>query len=350
MGGQEKVIYNLSVAAGPAVQPRVWCLCAGGVMAGELERAGVGVEILGMGSRITASFVASLRRKIISEDIDVVHAHGMTARSAAGAAAALAGRRVSIAHHHTTLSGLSPKQKLLDRILAGATGAVICCSEAVRRSVEAEESFLYPKTAVIYNGAPPAKPADREQSRRALGIPPGAGAVCCVASFHPHKGVEFLIRAAAKLETEAYIILAGGGPLEGSLKKLAGSLGIAHRVIFAGVAADLSPVFSAADAAVSPSSEREGLSLSLVEAMSAGKPLIGTRLGGTPEVVADGENGLLVPPADAPALARAIDRLISGGALREKMAARGLEIYRRKFTLEKMRDEVEKVYGKLLLR
>jgi len=319
---------------------RVWCLTRGGITADEIKKAGIPVEILGMGREVSFSFVNSLRKKLRAEKISILHAHGYTAATVGRAAAILAGTPVIISHVHTTYGNLGKKQLLTDRLLSYFTDKIICCSKAVLEFCAESEKISRRKLRVVYNGTAP----------MSLPPEPKGFVIGCVGSLTPHKGQEHLLKALPGILPrfpQARLLLVGDGPLRGELETLAEKLGIGGSVEFSGIVPDVRPFLSKMSVAVQPSCGREGLSLSLVEAMSAGIPLVGTRVGGIPEVISHGENGLLVPPADAAAIAQAVISILSDGKKAAAMAEAGLKIYAEKFTLEKMTREITGIYDEL---
>src|SRR5262249_51878492 len=126
------------------------------------------------------------------------------------------------------------------------------------------------------------------------------------------------------------------GSEEGTLRKQARELQLADRVTFTGFLPDILPVYAAADVIVSSSVSGEGLPRALLEAGLLSRPVIGTRLSGTPEIVEEGVTGLIVPPGDAPALAGAMDRLAADPELRWRMGEAGADRVRRLFTIPAM--------------
>jgi len=134
------------------------------------------------------------------------------------------------------------------------------------------------------------------------------------------------------------------------LKALASRLGVGERVIFPGARKDMPAFYAAADVVIMPSLEsaREGFGRVLIEAMAMGKATVATRTGGIPEVMMEGETGLLVPPGDVEALARAVVDLLRDEEKRKRMGERGYERVKRFFDLEKTVVQVEEVYEELL--
>lgn len=146
---------------------------------------------------------------------------------------------------------------------------------------------------------------------------------------------------------EALII--GGGRREAEMRRLAAELGLAGRVHFLGQRDDVPDLLSALDLFVLPS-HSEGVSLALLEAMAAGLPVIATAVGGLPEVVTDGDNGLLVPPEDPEALATALERLLEDPALAQRLGANARRHVEENFSLERLGREINEIYTELIKR
>ena len=166
-----------------------------------------------------------------------------------------------------------------------------------------------------------------------------------------YKGFEFLLRALAELP-EASLVLGGTGPLSGQLRGLARDIGVAARVDFAGriAEAELPAYYQACDVYCLPSVERaEAFGIVQLEAMAAGKPVVCCELGnGVTWVNRDGVTGLVVPPADPSALARALRRLKDDAELRNRLGAQGRERALREFTVKAMSGSTLQVYRDVL--
>jgi glycosyltransferase involved in cell wall biosynthesis len=210
---------------------------------------------------------------------------------------------------------------------------------------------------VIFNGRPLARFADaaqsgaRELARRALGLEPGRLVLVCAASLQASKDHATLLRAAAKLARDGpgfTLLLAGEGPAERELSELCASLELGDRVRFLGRRGDVPDLLACADLYVS-SSLREGLPGSVIEAQASGLPCVVTRCGGPEEVVVDGTTGLVVPPGDADALARAVVTLSRDAGLRARMAAAARENARR-FDLSRMVEAWVELYRESVAR
>ncbi len=131
------------------------------------------------------------------------------------------------------------------------------------------------------------------------------------------------------------------------LKSLAGRLHIADRVIFTGLRSDVPALLASVAVAAMPSLN-EALSNALLEAMAAGAPVVATRVGGTPEALIDGETGLLVPPADVPALAAAITRLLETPLLAARLGRAARLVVEERFSIARMAMSTQRLYRELL--
>jgi len=173
-----------------------------------------------------------------------------------------------------------------------------------------------------------------------------------VARLAKDKSLDVLLEAGSLLRARGLdfrLALVGEGEEEAALRAQAQRLGLSENVDFVGAVApgDLAPHYLAADVVVLPS-RREGLGLVLVEALFCRRPVIATRVGGIPDVVADGETGLLVPPENPHALAEAIARLLNAPALAARLAAAGHEYVRQHFSGQVVARRMADVYGQVL--
>jgi glycosyltransferase involved in cell wall biosynthesis len=171
--------------------------------------------------------------------------------------------------------------------------------------------------------------------------------VLCVANFHTVKGHQYLLDAVARLReagTPCTLALAGDGGERSALEAQAAQLGVDTRVL--GARTDVDQLLARADIVVSSSLE-EGLSNSIMEAMAVGRPVVGTDVGGTGELLADGR-GVLVPPADPDALAAAIGGLLADPAAAQRIGAAAREWTRTNLHVDSMVDRHLAIYAELL--
>ncbi len=170
--------------------------------------------------------------------------------------------------------------------------------------------------------------------------------VLTVARLDELKGHRYLIEAATMVP-EAIFLFAGDGTERTNLENQARELNIAERVVFLGQRNDIPELLNACDLFVLPSL-LEGLPLSILEAMAASKPVIASDIEGVNEIIINGQNGFLVPPANASALAEKINLVLSDKPLAKRISASGRECVARKFSAEKMVAGVTKIYEEIL--
>jgi glycosyltransferase involved in cell wall biosynthesis len=192
----------------------------------------------------------------------------------------------------------------------------------------------------------------RARVRAELGILDGEQVVTVVGSLYPVKGHRYLLEAAPQVLARCpstVFLFAGRGDCEVELRAQARGLGIADRVRFLGLRDDVPALLAIADVFVQPSLS-EGLSIAILEAMAAAKPIVTTRVGGNPELVADSETGLLVEPANASALAAAVTRILTDGRQARRLGDNGRERVRARFSTANMVTDYEAIYAKALGR
>jgi glycosyltransferase involved in cell wall biosynthesis len=196
-----------------------------------------------------------------------------------------------------------------------------------------------------------ARGVDREQVRCGLGLSAQDSLAITVATLKAQKGHRYLIEAAAKVvrqHPDTHFLLVGDGELRAELEAHTRALGLADRIHFLGSRRDVSELLAASDVFILPSLW-EGLSMALLEAMAAAKPIVATAVSGTEQTMVHGQTGLLVPPGDAPALAQAIHALLSDPERARSLgqaARRGAETH---FSTQQQAAEYVALYRRLLL-
>lgn len=255
-------------------------------------------------------------------------------------------RRLWFAFHHGD-THTNFKQRLYnqaDRVTLRAADRVVTVCEAFRPRIIA--CGVRPdRVRILHNAAspmPPTSEAERAQLRQRLGVRSGETVILSIGRLSREKGHADLLGALEQLPTldrEWKLVLLGIGPERDALEELARARGLAARVRFAGFDANVRLFYSIADLFVLPS-HSEGSANVLLEAMMAGVPIVATRAGGNPEIVLDGQTGLLVRIGDGPELAAAITRLLQDRELAARLANAG----RSRATHEFSQDR----YGRLL--
>jgi len=185
-----------------------------------------------------------------------------------------------------------------------------------------------------------------------LGIPAEAQVLGTVANLFPRKGYEVMLNAMPTLLTafpQVHYVIVGTGDTEyeARLRALTQKLGLGGHVHFAGFHDSVYPVLAAMDVYVHPAL-MEGFGIAVLEAMAMRKPVVATTTGGLPEIVQDGQTGLLVPPGEPNALAQAIVSLLQDSTRRVAMGRSGRSRVETLFTVEAMMDRLIAAYGLLL--
>jgi L-malate glycosyltransferase len=287
----------------------------------------------------------------------IVHAYSFYGNVFAIPPAALAAAPVVIASIRDRGVYLTPAQQAVQRHVCRLADCVLVNAEAVK-SWLLSQGYDSGKIVVIRNGVDLEsfkQPPDAGRVRRELGVPVSAPLVAVASRLTPLKGLEQFLEAAAivtrRFSEVRFVVIGETSPTErsylGVLTGLAEQLGIRDRVIFTGLRTDVPCLLACAAVSVMPSLN-EALPNVLLESMAAGAPVVATRVGGTPEAVQDGVTGLLVPPGDPVALARAIDRLLSNPELASTLGQSGRHIVRRHFSLDQMVQATERLYYTLL--
>jgi glycosyltransferase involved in cell wall biosynthesis len=314
----------------------------GRLLTEELRRRGTNLWTPCTTGKVDLLTLARLAARLRRDRAELIHAHLSTASLIGSLAARIAGVPAV-----ATVHGLN------SRTCFRFAHRLIAVSNAVRCHLVAQ-GVPESRISVIYNGIDFARyqqAPDAAALRDRLGVAAGEPLIGAVGRLGPEKGHAHLIEAAAILivreSLPVRLMIVGGGRSRQALEQLARRCGIADRVIFAGFQSDVMPYEAALDVFCLPSL-KEGLSLSALEAMALGKPVVASRVGGTPEVVADGETGVLVEPANPEALAQALAALLGDPQRARVMGRAGRERVARLFDLERMVDEIEALYRALI--
>ncbi len=317
------------------------------------ERAlheGFPVAVIDVGRTYRFDGLLRLTRLLRREQADVLHTHTL---AAANALARTAGRlaRVPVVSHLHIANHFRPATRPLlaglDNATARFAAALVAVSEDTRRAYE--DQGYRGQIRVVYNGVPAAT-GNTDGVRTALSIPADAPLVAEVGRLCDVKGQRELIDAVARLPG-VHAVLVGadlerGGAYERALRHRAEELGVADRVVFAGYRDDAERVVAAADVFALPS-WTEGLPLVVLEAMALGRPVVATAVGGTPELVSDGETGLLVPPRDVEALTAALRRVLADEVLQQRLGEAGKRRVAERFSSEAMARDVLAIYDEV---
>ncbi len=338
LGGAESLAVAFARAADPtrlhlhvAFLKRI----AGNPYEEELRRLGIPLTHLAARHLRDLAALRRLLRLLRVERIDLVHAH-LTYAATWGALAARLTAVPCLASLHLPPSPESAwsrpglRERLMAFLLRRWSAGAIAVSGAVREAYVRRGLLDPSRVAVVHNGIDltafaEAPAAARAEHRRELDLPPEAKLVTTVSVLREGKGLEVLLRAASAVldsDPRARILVVGDGPLAPTLHAQARQAGLGEGVRWAGFRRDVPSLLAASDLFVLPSL-RDAFPTVLLEAMAAGLAVVATRTGGVPEIVADGHTGVLVPPGDAPALARAVAQLLASPEKRTTLGEAG---------------------------
>jgi glycosyltransferase involved in cell wall biosynthesis len=352
-GGAEQLLLLLA----PRLRDLGWgvsvvCIRKAGDMAPLFEREGIRVEVIPFSSRWSPRSLYRLARHFKKQRIDIVHTHMYRSNTSGTAAARLGRVKVVISHIHNMNHWDDFRQLLVDRMLARYRDVIIAVSQGVRRNYLERARVSADKVIVLYNGVdlePFSKGQFDAELATDLGIQQGEKVVSIIARLHEQKRhVDFLAMAAEVLKQvpKARFLIVGKGRLREQLEQRAIDLGIAQRCIFTGYRNDIAQMLALSDVAVS-CSDKEGFSLSLIETLGAGVPIVATDVGGNAEAIVDGQSGFIVPPRRPDLLAQRVAELLTNHQLHEsisKCAVQRASI----FSIENMCKAIDRLYTKLL--
>jgi glycosyltransferase involved in cell wall biosynthesis len=289
------------------------------------------------------ALLVSLRRALRRLRPDVVHTHLVHA-DVYGALAARA-PLVSTKHNDDRFR-LGPFRHV-ERALARRASRVIAITEALARFTVERVGLPAAKVDVVHYGVDEPPPAWAEN--QPLLLPERARILLAICRLTPQKGVDVAVRALAEVRrehAEAVLVVLGEGPERDALEWLARDLGVGDAVFLPGRAGDVAEWLARAEILVHPV-RWEGFGLALLEAMLSERPVVASAVSSVPEIVADGETGLLVPPDDPSALAAALSRLLTDRESAARYGSAGRERARREFSVERMARRTLAVYERV---
>jgi len=357
IGGAEKhILHLLENMDHKRFEVRLCCLFPR-PFAQMAEEAGIPVDVINMKNKFNFLAVARMVRIIRRHEIDIVHTHGVRANLVGRLGARLAGVKHIVTTVHSVLEQDYPTflarmtNKFMEKLTERYVECFVTVSDLLKQDLVAKGTRPE-RVVTIYNGIKledfqPAKVSTDVRSR--LRLPVELPVVGIIARLHPVKGHGIFLRAARQVLKElpqARFLIVGSGFHRPWIEAEVERLGLKKNVIFTGFMEDIPGVLAALDVLVI-SSLSEGFGLTAVEAMAMEVPVVATRVGGLPEIITDGENGLLVPAGDAGALAKKILWLLENPVAGENMAKKGRATVEEKFTIQGMAQQTQALYDGL---
>lgn len=305
--------------------------------------------------RLSPKAILYVAQRLKRERFSLIHTHGYKANIIGGIAAKLAGvKSVATMHLHTETTHRLRLYRIIDLLTLRFFPKVIAVSESMRQYLIA--AGLPPKRVMTVHNAIDIGIFTSNVSfhdkalRNQLGIGSDQNIISLIGRLTSQKGHRYFLESANRiLEVlpETRFLIVGDGPLREDLEGLSLSLGIAQAVRFLGYRQDVAALMSMSDVIVMPSL-REGLPYVLLEALALARPVVGTRVGGIPEVIKHGETGFLVPPKDSERLTEAIIWVLRNPEEAASLGERGRELVSREFNVETMVRKIAAVYAEVL--
>ncbi|HET8945738.1 MAG TPA: glycosyltransferase family 4 protein [Candidatus Polarisedimenticolia bacterium] len=359
-GGTERMIERLVLAleARGEVRYTVASLEGPGPIGARLKAAGVDVRAFHLSGGALRQILGgrrALRRLLRSERFDLVHSFLYRSHSACrlarlGASAALP----LISSERCLGDNRGWAIRAANRWTGAMSDRILAVSAAVAETVVRRDRVPEEKVVVVPNGIEEAEadPRRRARLRRVLGLAGTDALLLYLGRLHPEKGPDLLLDALdllrRRLPSGWRAAIVGDGPLRDVLARDLRGRRLGDRVVMPGARRRVEPWLDAADLLVLPSRE-EGMPVAALEAMMRGRPVVGTAIGGTPEVVADGRTGRLVRPGDAAGLAEALAQLVADPELRRTLGTEAAADARRRFALPRMAEATLHEYRRLLV-
>ena len=346
-GGGEQYVYDLSQRQmADGINVTIFCKPVQAIMQ-KYQEAGMKVIPLALGGALDIQSAWKMAKVI--ENHSNIHAHNFKDAFTACYARCLAGNKQVrvVMCRHLTRKG---KNTLLYRWLYRHLDRLIFDSELSKLEfLSTHPTIDEKKLGIVHTSIVVTEVGERREGVRSkYQIPED----CVIGMFHgrldPEKGLDTLLEAAAQIKERNFrLVLVGRGSEEytAHLKQVVQEKGIAEKVVFAGFVHPVLPYVASADFGILASTVQEGCPLSPQEYMSQGRPVVVTNNGGQREYVVQEQNGLLVPPGDAKALAEAMARLVDDAALRQRLGQQAKADFDDHLNYEHYYEQIKRVYS-----
>lgn len=348
-GGAERVISNLASSLDTERYRAILCLFRPGWLQELSERRGIRTFVIPTHGMTDWRWALQFKRLLWQEHVDLIHAHEFDANVQGALVAAWCGIPLVATVHGKNYFWEKFRRRLAYRWVSHHA-TMVAVSQDLKNFIQRNVGIAGQRIQVVYNGVQPlSRCTDGEilHCKADLGIPTGDQVVGLVGSLYPVKGHRFLLEAVPDLLKrfpQTTFLIIGRGELEVTLKSQAQELGIDKKVLFLGLREDVSRLLSIMDVFVQPSLS-EGLSMAILEAMMAAKPIVATDVGGNPELVIQGETGLLAKPQDSNALAECLRKFLQDRSMAKSFGAAGRERAVQLFSLQTMVSKYQSLYA-----
>ncbi len=356
VGGAEILAKELAEAGAGDFHFVFACLDRAGLLGEQLRAAGTVVEVFDREPGIDFRCARRLARFCHEQNVGLIHAHHIGPFRHAGLARFFrTGCPILVTEHGRPYPDQrSWKRPLVNRLLLRATDRIVAVGHCLMDALTVNEGIPASRIEVIYNGRDLAKyksdPGTRTETRRRLGLSEEHFVVMQVARLSPEKDHATSIRAIHRLVPKypfVRMLVVGEGPERSTIERLVTQLGLQAHVILLGNQSNVADLLPAADACIL-SSITEAIPLTLIEAMAASLPCIGSRVGGVPEIILENETGLLAESRNEQAFAECVDRLIAEPDSRTRMGRLGRQRAEALFDQERMQAAYYQRYRSMI--
>lgn len=353
-GGAEMIVRRLAASLDRSRFRSIVCLFRPDWLYDSCQEAGLPAHVIKMTGALDFNWARNFARLIRQEEIAVIHTHEFTANAYGSLMGRVLGVPVVATVHGKNYYSDELKRRMAYRYVSRSAN-MIAVSEDLKRFLVERVGIVPSRVRVIYNGVDVASvpQADRvDNAWRELELAHWDHVIGTVGSLYPVKGHIHLIRALPAILKDfpkTLLLLAGRDDLDRELKAEVARLKLEQHVRFLGMRNDVPVLLSTMDVFVLPSLS-EGLSMALLEAMAASLPVVATRVGGNPEVVVEGETGLLIPPEDPAAIGDAVGKMLRNRSAALEMGRRGRRHVEERFSFKKVVESYQQCYEKALGR
>jgi glycosyltransferase involved in cell wall biosynthesis len=326
----------------------VVCLLKEGWLSSQLKHCGLEVFIVPQHRSFDFIWLRRLGHLVYEEKVDLIHAHEFTMNTYGCIASVMAKIPMVATVHGRNYYTEKLRRRLAYRFVSRRS-SMIAVSKGIKLFLIERAGIKEERVTVIYNGIDAKvyqQCKDPDRVRKEFGINGRGPVIGTLGNLYPVKGHTYLLRAAREVVRffpKATFLIAGRGALLDHLQEEAAKLNIQQNVKFLGFREDIPQLLQVMDLFVLPSLS-EGLPVSLLEAMAAGKPVIATQVGGNPEVVIEAETGFLVPAGDPVSLSERIISLLRNPNLAERMGEAGRSRVEKDFGLNAMLEKYQQIY------
>lgn len=351
IGGLQQVVVNLCRSIDHSqFDISVLCLRDLGEFVPDVESLGVKVHYLPQKDDGTDYFSFLKVAKILrQEKIDVIHTHNTQPFVDGTIGAMLAGVRTVIHTDHARSFPDKVRYMFAEWLMSQYAFKVVGVSDHTSENLAKYEKISPKKIMTIENGIDGSRfevAIDRDEKRKEIGMKNDGPVIGLGVRLAEQKGITYLLQAMPRVIQscpDINLVIVGDGELKSALQDQSAQLGIQDNVLFLGPRLDIPELLQLFDIYVLPSLW-EGMPMVLLESLAAGCPVIATDVGGVSKVIKHGENGLLAQSKNPQQLAEAIVSLLADSTLRDQFAARGLEIFKNKFSSDIMTRNYERLY------